>query len=42
MAMRSENRLYLHIGRNKAGSTTLQNYRVAHAGELRAAGVWTR
>ena len=37
--MRSHNTLYLHIGRNKAGSTTLQNYWVAHAGELRRAGV---
>lgn len=37
--MRSDNTLYLHIGRNKAGSTTLQNYWVAHAGELRRAGV---
>ena len=39
MAMRSDNTLYLHIGRNKAGSTTLQNYWVAHASELRRAGV---
>src|SRR5271168_4995399 len=39
MAMRSDNTLYLHIGRNKAGSTTLQNYWIAQASELRRAGV---
>jgi hypothetical protein len=31
--------LYLHIGRNKAGSTTLQNHWVTHADALRQAGI---
>lgn len=31
--------LYLHIGRNKAGSTTLQNHWHAHADALRRAGI---
>ena len=32
-------RLYLHIGRNKAGSTTLQAFCLDHAEELKRAGV---
>ena len=32
-------RLYLHIGRNKAGSTTLQKYCLDHEKELKNAGV---
>jgi hypothetical protein len=35
----TEPTLFLHIGRNKAGSTTLQNYIVRHLAELEGAGV---
>jgi hypothetical protein len=35
----AEPTLYLHIGRNKAGSTTLQNYILRHLAQLGEAGV---